>query len=164
MNQTPVSIVKKRLNNTPFEALDKNSDGFLTTEDLVMLSIRIKNLRDALDTDNYAVLDEWAKTSAAVSTPKDWFKDHFAHPPIWTFLSKLDIAVGLFQGGADVNAPIAGVRKLEETARKAGKTKMEFHYFDDLDHTLNIGEYFVRGILPAGHKEIFEFIKRQTAN
>ena len=154
---------EKRLNNTQFETLDKNSDGFLTTEDLVMLSSRLQNLRDAVDTENYAVLNEWAKTSAAVSTPKDWFKDQFAHQPIWTFLSKLDIAVGLFQGSGDVNVPIAGVRKLEETARKAGKTKMEFHYFDNLDHSLNILEYFSKGTLPAGHKAIFEFIKEQTA-
>jgi pimeloyl-ACP methyl ester carboxylesterase len=159
----PTKYREKRLNNTPFETLDKNSDGFLTTEDLVMLSSRLQNLRDAVDTENYAVLNEWAKTSAAVSTPKDWFKDQFAHQPIWTFLSKLDIAVGLFQGSGDVNVPIAGVRKLEETARKAGKTKMEFHYFDNLDHSLNIIEYFFRGTLPAGHKAIFEFIKEQTA-
>jgi hypothetical protein len=128
-----------------------------------MVSTRVQILKDALDTENYAVLDDWAKTSAAVSTPKDWFKDHFAHQPIWTFLSKLDIPVGLFQGSGDVNVPIAGVKKLEETATKAGKKKMEFHYFDNLDHGLNIIEYFVRGTLPAGHKEIFEFIKRQTA-
>jgi len=45
----PRKYREKRLHNTPFEALDKNSDGFLTTEDLVMLSSRIQNLRDALD-------------------------------------------------------------------------------------------------------------------
>jgi pimeloyl-ACP methyl ester carboxylesterase len=159
----PSKFRERRLNNATFEALDKNGDGFLTTEDLVLLSSRMQNLRDAVDTENYAVLNEWAKTSAAVSTPKDWFKDQFAHQPIWTFLSKLDIAVGLFQGSGDVNVPIAGVRKLEETARKAGKTKMEFHYFDNLDHSLNILEYFFRGTLPSGHKAIFEFIKKQTA-
>jgi len=36
----PTKYREKRLNNTPFETLDKNSDGFLTTEDLVMLSSR----------------------------------------------------------------------------------------------------------------------------
>jgi pimeloyl-ACP methyl ester carboxylesterase len=158
----PSKFRERRLNNAPFEALDRNSDGFLTTEDIVMVSPRIQQLRDALDTENYAVLDDWAKTSAAVSTPKDWFKDHFAHQAIWTFLARLDIPIGVFQGSGDVDVPFAGVRKLEETARKAGKKKMEFHYFENLDHSLNIIEYFFRGTLPAGHKEIFEFIKRQT--
>jgi len=40
---------------------------------------------------------------------------------------------------------------------------MEFHYFDGLDHSLNIDEYFKSGTIPAGHKAIFEFIKRETA-
>ena len=39
---------------------------------------------------------------------------------------------------------------------------MEFHYFKGLDHSLNIGHYFVRGIMPEGHKAIFEFIRKQV--
>ena len=158
----PSKYREKVLKNTPFETFDKNGDGFFTVEELVMHSA-LKNLRDAVDTENYEVLNEWARTSAAMSTPKDWFKDQFAHQPIWAFLSRLNIPIGCFQGGADAMVPIEGVRKLEEQAKKAGKTKMEFHYFANLDHSLNIIEYFFRGTLPAGHKAIFEFIQRQTA-
>ncbi len=89
-------------------------------------------------------------------------KDHFAHKPIWAFLSTLDIPVGCFHGALDTNTPIAAVRKLEEEAKKAGKSKMQFSYFDNLDHTLNVGEYFTRGKLPAGHEAIFAFIKTQV--
>jgi hypothetical protein len=78
-------------------------------------------------------------------------------------VSKLNIAIGFFHGDGDTNAPIEGVRRLEEVAKRAGKSKMEFHYFENLDHSLNIIEYFVEGTLPAGHKAIFEFIKKQTA-
>ena len=158
----PNKVRERSAGNEAFSTLDKNGDGFFTAEELVMLSERLRNLRDAADKENYEVLNEWAKT-AGVSTPKDWFKDHFAHPSIWTFLAKLNIAVGCFQGGVDAMVPIDGVRKLEEQAKKAGKSKMEFHYFENLDHSLNIGEYFVRGTLPAGHKAIFEFIRQQTA-
>jgi hypothetical protein len=128
-----------------------------------MLSDGLKNLRDAVDTENYDVLNQWAKTSAAVSTPKDWFKDHFAHQPIWTFLSQLNIAVGCFQGAEDPYVPIQGVKKLEEMAKKTGRPKMEFYYFNNLDHSLNIIEYFIKGTVPTGHRAIFEFIKTQTA-
>jgi len=154
---------ERALRNAPFDEFDKNGDGFFTVEELVMLYAPLRNLRDAVDTENYEVLNQWAKTSAGMSTPKDWFKDQFAHQPIWTFLSKLNIAVGCFQGSADEMVPIDGVRKLEEQAKKAGKSKMEFHYFNGLDHTLNIFQYFVRGTIPAGHQAIFEFIKKQTA-
>lgn len=159
----PGKYREKVLKNEPFKTFDTNGDGSFTVEELVMLSAPLRTLRDAVHTENYEVLNQWAKTSAAMSTPKDWFKDHFAHPLIWTFLSKLNIAIGCFQGEGDEMVPIEGVRKLEEQAKKAGKSKMEFHYFDNLDHSLNIIEYFVKGTVPAGHKAIFEFIKKQTA-
>jgi len=156
----PHKFREKRLMNAPFEALDKNGDGFITAEDLALLP---NPLKDAVDQNNFQVLDNWAKASAAVATPKDWFKDHFAHPVMWTFLAKLDIAVGFFQGSLDQFTPIAAVKNLEAIAKNAGKSKMEFHYFDDVDHSLNIDEYFKNGTIPAGHKAIFEFIKKQTA-
>jgi len=159
----PQKYREKALKNAPFEDLDKDRDGFFTVEELGVLSSRVKALRDALDTTNYEVLDEWARTSAAVSTPKGWFKDHFAHEPIWNFLSRLNIAIGFFQGEDDAMVPVEGVRKLEEQAKKAGRSKMEFYYFNNLDHSLGIIEYFFKGSLPAGHKAIFEFIKKQTA-
>ena len=66
--------------------------------------------------------------------------------------------VGLFQGNADANVPVAGFRKLEALATTAEKTKLEFHYFDNQGHTLGIEAYFTKGTLPAGHKAIFEHI------
>ena len=57
---------------------------------------------------------------------------------------------------------MAGVRKLEELATAAEKTKMEFHYFDNLGHTLGIEAYFTKATLPAGHKAIFDYIQRQA--
>lgn len=141
--------------NAPFEAFDLDGDGFWTAEETKR---RSKPLLDAVDADNFEMLDRWAKTAAGVSTPNGWFKDHFAHPPIWTFLSTLDVPVGLFHGVADTMTSVEGVRKLEELAKQAGKTKMEFHYFEKLEHTLGIGAYFITGNLPDGHKAIFEFI------
>jgi uncharacterized protein len=145
--------------NAPFDVFDKNGDGYFTAEDMKVLS---KDYLDAVDNRNLEVLNNWAKNYAGVATPKDWFKDHFAHQPIWTFLSSLDIPVGLFQGEIDAMVPVGGVRKLEQQAKAAAKNKMEFHYFAGLDHSLGIGSYFTTGKLPEGHKAIFAFIKAQT--
>lgn len=147
--------------NAGFENFDRNGDGYFAVEEMRMLS---KTYLDAVDNDNYEILDRWAKTSAGVTTPKDWFKDHFTHQPIWVFLSRLNMPIGFFHGAADTSASIEGVKKLEDQAKKAGKRKMQFHYFEDLDHTLNIGLYFIRGSLPEGHKAIFEYINSQTRN
>lgn len=155
----PAKFREKRWNNAGFEVFDRNQDGYFTVEDMGALS---KIYLDAADTDNYEVLNGWLKIAAAVSTPEDWFKDHFAHQPIWTFLSQLDIPIGCFHGDEDASVPIEGLKKMKETAKKAGKTKMEFHYFAGLDHSLNVGLYFLNGTMPEGHKAIFEFIKNQV--
>jgi len=145
--------------NAAFEVFDKDDDGDFTVEDMRVMS---KTYLDAVDNENYEILDRWAKTAAGVVTPANWFKDHFSHPPIWTFLSKVETPVGFFHGTADTATSVEGVRKLEELARKAGRTRMQFRYFDGLDHTLNIGLYFARGTLPAGHLAIFDFIREHA--
>ena len=155
----PMKFREQVWKNAAFESFDVDKDGFFTGADLKILT---KPYADAADAENYEVLDGWAKAAASVTTPKDWFKDHFAHSPIWDFLFKLNIPVGMFQGIADANVPVEGVRKLEAQAKADGKSKMEFHYFEKLDHTLGILDYFTKGTLPAGHQAIFEFIQRQA--
>jgi pimeloyl-ACP methyl ester carboxylesterase len=155
----PRKYRERALKNTGFNVFDPGGDGFFTVEDMRTLR---KSLLDAVDTNNYAAINDWLKGSAAVSIPRDWVKDHFQHPAMWTFLSRLDMPIGLFHGDADNLTPIEGVKRLEEQAKKAGKTKMQFHYFADLDHSLGIGAYFITGNLPEGHKAIFEYIKNQV--
>jgi len=146
-----------RMSNAPFSSLDPNKDGFFTADEMKILT---KVYIDACDNRNFRVLDAWTKVGAAVATPDNWFRDHFDHPEIWSFLKQLDIPVGCFQGGRDASVPISGVREMEERARKAGKKRMEFHYFEKLDHSLGIAEYFMGKPMPEGHKSIFEFISK----
>lgn len=145
------------LRGAGFEVFDQDGDGSFTVEEMKKLT---KPYLDALENENFEALDAWGRTAAAVALPKDWFKDHFAHPTIWSFLSNLDVPVGCFQGALDSSVPISGVKLMEKKAVAAGKKKMEFHYFDDLEHTLGIGRYFVDGTVPAGHTAIFEFIRK----
>ena len=147
------------LQATPFETLDADHDGSFTQADFRTLR---KPLVDAIDADNFESISAWLKQTAVVDLPTGWLKDHFAHPSMWSFLSQLKIPVGLFHGTADNLAPIEGTRNLEAQAKRAGKTNLEFHYFDGLDHSLGIGVWFTRGTLPEGHKAIFDFIKAQT--
>lgn len=156
----PHKYRERALRNAPFTAFDRDQNGQFTLDEMKQVT---KLYLDAIDNENFAVLQAWAKTSAAVAVPDEWFADHFAHPPISEFLLKLDIPVGCFHGSLDTNTPIAAVRELEAKAREAGKTRFEFHYFDDLDHSLNVGEYFRNGELPAGHQAIFEFVRRCAA-
>jgi pimeloyl-ACP methyl ester carboxylesterase len=144
--------------NAGFENFDKDGDGFFTPAEARAM---VKPYFDAVDNGNFEFLDRWAKTAAGVATPPNWFKDHFAQPEMWTYLAKLDIPIGFFQGALDNATPIAGVRRLEEESKKAGKSRFEFHYFDKLDHTLGVGAYFQKGKLPEGHQAIFEFFEKR---
>jgi pimeloyl-ACP methyl ester carboxylesterase len=144
--------------NIGIDRVDKNGDGSFTVDDV---RISNKKLLDAVDNNDFAVLDAWANSGApAVALPDHWFKDHFAHGEMWSFLQGLDIPVGMFHGDRDNMASMAAVKEMEKKANAAGRSNVEFHYFEGLDHSLNIGQYFVNGTLPAGHQSIFRFIDR----
>ncbi len=153
----PRTYRKNVLKGAEFSVFDKDQDGFFTVEDMKVLT---KVYLDAIDNENFAVLEAWAVAGAAVSIPKGWFQDHFAHGSMWSFLSVLDVPVGCFHGSNDAFVPIEGVKLLQAKAKHSGKEKMEFFYFDGLDHSLGVGEYFVKGTVPAGHAAIFEFVRR----
>ena len=147
----------KSLKEHDFSKADLNADGKFTVADIMVAT---KKYLDAIDTDDYEVLQAWAKAAAALAIPEGWFRDHFAHADSWMFLSQLRVPIGYFHGDADRMAPISAVKELEVKAKKANLTNMEFHYFQGLDHSLNVVQYFVNGKLPEGHQAIFAFIDR----
>ncbi|MCG8450428.1 MAG: hypothetical protein MI725_12740 [Pirellulales bacterium] len=144
-----------------FSVFDRNSDGFYTAEEL---GTQTKHLVDAVDNNNFEVLQAWAKVGAAVAVPENWFKDHFSHNSTWTFLSELNVPVGFFHGECDANTPISAVKAIEESSKSAGKTNMEFHYFKDVGHSLGVENYFSNATLPEGHQAIIAFVDRIIGN
>jgi alpha-beta hydrolase superfamily lysophospholipase len=134
------------LMNAPFGDFDVNADGVFTAADT---KLRLKMFLDAVEASDFDILDRWAKTSAGVTTPENWFRDHFSHAPMWTFLSALTMPVGLFHGDADSNTSIEGVRELEARSRAAGKTNLTFQYFAGADHSVGLGAVLGRQGAPA---------------
>jgi pimeloyl-ACP methyl ester carboxylesterase len=156
----PKKFRETLLKNAAFEEFDRDEDGIFTSDEMALVT---KHYLDAVDTDDYEILDHWAKTMALVSTPENWFRDHFAHQPIWAFFAQLDMPIGVFHGMADPFTSVEGVKVLEQQAQKAGKPHMQFHYFEDQGHDLGIGMYlYAGGTLPEGHTAIFEYIRNQV--
>jgi len=156
----PKGIRKLLPAGTAFAAFDRNSDGVYTREECLTA---VKPLTDAVRAGQIDVFLPWLQANAAVPVPNSmsaWLKDHFSQPTMWDLLSQLSMPVGLFQGEIDHNTPAEGVRALEQKAKAAGKTNLEFHYFDGLDHGLGTIAYFNTGKPSAGYSAIFEFMKR----
>ncbi len=143
--------------NVGIDKVDMNGDGSFTVDDV---RITNKKLLDAVENNDFATLNDWGNTFAGVALPDHWFEDHFAHAEIWSFLKGLEMPVGIFHGDRDNMASMAAVKKLERQVKDAGVTSIEFHYFEGLDHSLNIPQYFVSGAMPPGHQAIFRFIDR----
>jgi pimeloyl-ACP methyl ester carboxylesterase len=143
-----------------FSAFDRNGDGLFKADEMSGLT---KPYLDAIASEDFEVLDAWARTAAGVTTPRGWFRDHFRHPALWTFLSRLDMPIAFFHGTADANTPVSSVRALEARAKVAGKRRFAFHYVEGEDHSLGVAGYFVTGTVPPGHRAIFDWMRRNVA-
>jgi pimeloyl-ACP methyl ester carboxylesterase len=119
-----------------------------------------QGLLEAIDSGKFVTIDRWLTATDAATTPAHWLQDHYAYPAMESFLSQLDIPVGVFQGEADTMFPASGVKALESRLKQLDKTNFEFHYFEGLDQDLGLSHYFGGGPLPVAHREIFEFIKQ----
>jgi pimeloyl-ACP methyl ester carboxylesterase len=156
----PKGIRKQLPPGTGFGVFDHNGDGVYTRDERLASS---GPLVEAIQTDNFDVFIPWLQADAAAQVPSSmraWVKDHSSQPTMWDLLSQLSMPVGLFQGEIDHNTSAAGVRALEQKAKAAGKTNLEFRYFDGLDHGLGTIEYFNTGKPSTGYTAIFEFMKR----
>jgi pimeloyl-ACP methyl ester carboxylesterase len=146
---------KTSLRSFEFGDLDSNGDGVLTVEDL---RVYYKHYLDAVDKEDWAVLNEWVEGWKS-TLPKDWFKDHFAHDPIWKFLGPLKMPVGIFHGREDSLCSVKDVEAVELLARKAGKKNIQFHYFPRHDHSFNAEEYISSGRPSKGHEAVIDYIR-----
>lgn len=144
-----------------WEQLDANRDGVFTVDDIASMQ---RAYLEGLDRGDFATLDAWSRRFASVSLPVGWWQDHFAHPSLPSFLERLDIPVGIFQGEWDNATPAAAVRELEAQLHRDGNHRhVEIHYLDT-DHSLNVGRYFRDGTIPAGHRAIFDYVRRVVAS
>jgi len=158
----PKGIRKLMPATTTFRTFDTDGDGFYTVSEYLALS---KPLVDLIEAENFDVIEGWLKTTAAVAVPnpmRAWLKDHFSQPSMWDLVSKLPMSIGFFQGESDANTSAADMRALEQKAKTAGKTNLEFLYYVGLDHGLGTSEYFASGTPSSGYRAIFDFMRRHT--
>jgi pimeloyl-ACP methyl ester carboxylesterase len=111
------------LSGVTFEQLDADANGTFTAEDFKQLR---KGLLDAISAEQFPPIYAWLKLTAAVSIPQGWLEDHFAHSPMWTFLSGLNIPVGLFHGSGDGLTPIETLKSWKSVPRPQARQTCSF--------------------------------------
>lgn len=160
----PKKIRRQMPPTVVFRTFDTDGDGFYTMAEYLA---RSKPLVDSIEAENLDVIERWLQASAAMPVPsptRAWLKDHFSQPSMWTLVSKLTMPVGFFQGELDANTSAADVRVLEQKAKAAGKTNLDFSYYPGLDHGLGTMEYFTRGTPSAGYTAMFAFLRRHAVS
>lgn len=151
--------IRRHMPGVEFDMFDPDKDGRYTLEDRRVLS---QPVTDAIARGDYDFIYSILKQTAVVELPEGWVQDHFAHAPIWTFLSQLDIPVGIFHGEADMGTPVSGARTLQQMAAEQGKPNLHFHYFSGCGHDLGGAEYFRTGNLSEAHRAMFHFVQRHV--
>jgi pimeloyl-ACP methyl ester carboxylesterase len=152
--QMPATVV--------FRSFDTDGDGSYTMAEYLAKSTP---LVDLIEAENFDAIERWLQASAAMPLPnptRAWLKDHFSWPSMWALVTRLTMRIGFFQGELDVNTSAADVRVLEQQAKTAGQTNLEFSYYAGLDHGLGTSEYFMRGTPSAGYAAMFAFMQRHT--
>ena len=84
------------IKNTNFSKADENGDGVFTASDFEIVN---KKWIDAVDNEDFQVLNDWGKASAGVVLPNDWFKDHFAHSGWQPLLTVYSLTISLARVG-----------------------------------------------------------------
>ncbi len=117
----------------PFEPLDLDQDGTLTSADLARAnSPRLNFILKAIEEGDDDFL--WAQL---LNLSSAYLQDWWDAPANHVFLQKLDIPLAIFHGELDGTCRVEGVREAEAAFRKAGKTNLTINIYPDTDHNLN---------------------------
>ena len=142
----------KVLQGIEFEQLDVDKDQSLTKEDFrLKMESRYKQVLSKIESQD----EDWIwKNYVRVSIP--WLEEHRDLEPNSSRLLRLAIPIFVFHGEADANASVEGVRELESSFAREGKTNLRTFIFNQHDHDLNFLQWASGKPIPAGISKIFE--------
>ncbi len=117
----------------PFEHLDKDKDGKVTTEEMARL------VRPRLDAILKAVeeKDDNFLWQHVVNLSSAYLLDGWEGEPTHVRLQKLTVPIAIFHGEMDGACRVEGVRETEAALRAAGKSNVIVKIYPDHDHDLN---------------------------
>lgn len=144
-------VRKSILNNASFKELDANGDGKLDEQDFkIRCAGYLESLFKAINDRD----DEWLKKNYDIRLTSLWFLEHFKLKPNRETLLELDLPIHIFHGIYDQNVPVEGVYNINQLFKKAGKTNLYVHIYENHDHDLNYATYPINGTISNGITDI----------
>ena len=159
----PNNMIESMLQNTPFEGIDANNDGFITEEDFAAVwkeavGYSAEDVLSAIENRD----DEWLRENYGggyIPLTSGWFAQHFRLRSNMEVLPGLDLPIYIFHGTLDQNVDVREVNKIYEKFKEAGKTNLTVNIFEKHNHDLNYEEIIQNGEIPEGIKAIFDAVE-----
>jgi len=147
----PNNVIASVLQNTAFDDIDRNNDGYLCEEDFAIIwpSIVGHTLDEILSAierrDN-----TWLMNNYPVRLTAEWFLEHFELRSNMELLPTLDLPIFIFHGTLDQNVCVREVYALRDKLSEFNRTNITIKTFAGHDHELNLAQYITHAIVSEG--------------
>jgi len=158
----PNNVISGVLQNTPFDDIDNNNDGFLCEEDFSIIWPDIVGY--TLD-DIFSAIkrrdDDWIRANygeGLIPLTSGWLLEHFSLRSNMEVLPGLDLPIYIFHGTLDQNVDVREVFRVYERFQELGKTNLTINVFENHNHDLNYQDIITYNTMPEGLQAIFDTI------
>jgi len=156
----PNNVISIVLNNTSFEYLDANKDGYIDESDRATV---LKDYRESIFNAIETKDDEWLKANYGVQLTSAWFLEHFNLKSNMELLPTLNLPIYIFHGTLDQNCNVNGVYEIRDRFNELNKRNLTVNIFENHDHDLNyITDVVFKGKASLGIQSIFDAIAQIT--
>lgn len=151
----PNNVVSNILQNTPFDDIDVNSDGYIDEQDIYII------MRDQREAILHAIDNRdniWLRNNYPVPLTAEWFLEHFELRSNMELLPTLDLPIYIFHGALDQNVCVYEVYSLRDKLNELGRTNITIQTFEGHDHGLNIAQFIIHAIMSEGMQAAFDAV------
>ena len=154
----PNEVIKSILQNTAFDLIDVNKDGYIDEQDFYII---MKDSREAIfraieNKDNLWLRNNYG--GGLIPLNSEWFLEHFELKSNMELLPELDLPIFIFHGTLDQNCDVNKVYELKDKVMELKKTNIIINIFDGHNHDLNFPDYVTKAVMPEGMQSVFDSV------
>ncbi|MCL2406569.1 MAG: hypothetical protein FWC95_01435 [Defluviitaleaceae bacterium] len=163
----PNGVVPTLLQNTSFDAIDINNDGYIDAIDFALIwkdvvGYSLDDLFSAVDRGD----DGWLRSHfgvvggvCAVPLTTAWLAQHFSLKSNYEILPTLNLPILIFHGALDQNCDPDGVRRVQARFNELNKANLKVNIFNNHAHDLNYIDIILKNTISEGMQALFDAIE-----